>query len=386
MEILNENWGLFCSKLKKVKQTSNGIEALCPAHEDKSPSLTASYTKEKILFKCQAGCSFESVVSALGMKESQFFAQEEKTQPKTIESTYRYEDQDGNHVYNMIRFDPKDFRPQLPDRKWTLEGVTRVPYRLPQMLAGIKEGKDILILEGEKDCDNAEKIGLVATTFVGGTGKWRVEYSKLFQGAKVICLPDNDDAGRNGMHFIASELVKVAKSVRWLELPDIPEKGDLSDWLSIDGNNLEKFKTLATETAVQWTSDLVDQGQNSSEDFDELSEPEVFNAKLFEKLNQKYAIAPVGNKTLILEESKEEIRFLTPSDFNLALENKFAFDNSGKYPKQIPAYKWWRSHPERREYNRVDFLPLHETPDGVFNMWKGFAVQPKGGLENIPTY
>ena len=84
MEILNENWGLFCSKLKKVKQTSNGIEALCPAHEDKSPSLTASYTKEKILFKCQAGCSFESVVSALGMKESQFFAQEEKTQPKTI--------------------------------------------------------------------------------------------------------------------------------------------------------------------------------------------------------------------------------------------------------------------------------------------------------------
>ena len=103
MEILNENWGLFCSKLKKVKQTSNGIEALCPAHEDKSPSLTASYTKEKILFKCQAGCSFESVVSALGMKESQFFAQEEKTLPKTVEAVYRYEDKDGNHAYNVIR-------------------------------------------------------------------------------------------------------------------------------------------------------------------------------------------------------------------------------------------------------------------------------------------
>ena len=128
----------------------------------------------------------------------------------------------------------------------------------------------------------------------------------------------------------------------------------------------------------EWTSGL--------NDLYEYTNPEDLNAKLLEELNQKYAIAPVGNKTLILEESDEEIRFLTPSDFNLALENKFAFDNSGKYPKQIPAYKWWRSHPERREYNRVDFLPEIETPDGVFNMWKGFAVQPKGGLENIPLF
>ena len=36
------------------------------------------------------------------------------------------------------------------------------------MLTGIKEGRDIILLEGEKDCDNAEKIGLVATTFAGG--------------------------------------------------------------------------------------------------------------------------------------------------------------------------------------------------------------------------
>ena len=80
MESLDENWNFFCSKLEEVKQTKNGIEALCPSHNDKSPSLTASYTKERILFKCQAGCSFESVVSALGMEESQFFVQEEKNQ------------------------------------------------------------------------------------------------------------------------------------------------------------------------------------------------------------------------------------------------------------------------------------------------------------------
>jgi hypothetical protein len=251
MGSLNEDWRLFCSKLNKIKTTSNGIEALCPAHDDKSPSLTASFTKDKILFKCQAGCSFDKVVSALGMEETQFFVQDEKTKPKTIEAVYRYEDKDGSHVMDVVRFRPKYFRPRKPDGSYTLDGVARVPYRLPQMLAAIKEGQDILILEGEKDCDNAEKIGLTATTFCGGSGKWREEYSKCFQEAKVICLPDNDDAGRKGMNIIAAEIVKVAESVRWLKLPNILEKGDLSDWLNITDNDKKAFEVLVTN-APQW--------------------------------------------------------------------------------------------------------------------------------------
>ena len=50
---------------------------------------------------------------------------------------------------------------------------------------------------------------------------------------------------------IASEIVKIAESVRWLELPDIPEKGDLSDWLSIEGNDQAKLKELMSN-AEQW--------------------------------------------------------------------------------------------------------------------------------------
>ena len=269
METLNENWDLFCSKLDKVKQTKNGIEALCPSHNDKSPSLTASYTKERILFKCQAGCSFESVVSALGMEENQFFVQEEKTKSKTIESTYRYKDKDGNHVMDIVRFKPKDFRPRRPDGKWNLEGVTRVPYRLPQMLEAKKIGKGIVLVEGEKDCNNAAKVGLTATTFCGGTGKWRDEYLKWFEDANVACVPDNDHAGRKGMDIIASKIIKVAKSVLWLELPDIPEKDDLSDWLNIKGNDLDKFNTMVRDSAVQWTSDLANEWDDTADEYDE---------------------------------------------------------------------------------------------------------------------
>ena len=272
MKTLLENWDLFCSKLEKVEQNNKGIKALCPSHDDKNPSLTAYYTDEKILVKCQAGCTFKEIVSAMEMEQSQFFSQKGKIPQKIIEAVYRYEDKDGNHVMDVVRFKPKAFLPRRPDGKYSLEGVARVPYRLPHMLAGIKEGRDIILLEGEKDCDNAKDFGLVATTFDGGAGKWREEYSKWFQEAKVICLPDNDDAGRKGMRLIASEIVKVAESVSWLELPDIPEKGDLSDWLSIEGNDLDKFNTMVRDTAVQWTSGLSNEWEYTIEKNDEWAE------------------------------------------------------------------------------------------------------------------
>ena len=269
MESIQDNWGLFCSKLEKVKTTRNGLVALCPAHDDKSPSLTALYTDDKILVKCQAGCSFEEIVSALEMKQSQFFTPKEKTPPKKVVATYRYEDKDGGHVMDVVRFKPKDFRPRRPDGRFTLDRVTRVPYHLPHMLEAMKKGKGIAIVEGEKDCDNAEKIGLTATTFCGGSGKWRDEYLKWFEDANVACVPDNDHAGRKGMNIIASEITKVAKSVLWLELPDIPEKGDLTDWLNIEGNDLDKFNTLVRNSALEWSSELGDKWEDSHDEIDE---------------------------------------------------------------------------------------------------------------------
>ena len=110
------------------------------------------------------------------------------------------------------------------------------------------------------------------------------------------------------------------------------------------------------------------------------------NTELLRELNQIYAVAPVGNKNLILEEAEEETRLLASTDFHLALQNRTATDYSGTDPKQIPASKWWLKHPDRREYKKVDFIPSFETPPEVFNLWKGFAVQPKGGLENIPLF
>jgi hypothetical protein len=253
MNELYNTWQTLISSLDRVKENGqNHITACCPAHDDSNPSLSISMTEDRILFNCHAGCSFQDIIRALNMGNYSFgLSNKTNSELQKIIARYKYKNIEGKNVYDVVRFEPKDFRTQRPDGKWTLDGVTRVPYRLPQLLAGIKEGKEILLLEGEKDCDNAENIGLVATTFPGGAGKWRKEYSKWFQEAKVICLPDNDSAGRKGMDFIASEIVKVAKSVRWLELPDIPEKGDLSDWLEFAGSSYGAFRELA-KNAAEW--------------------------------------------------------------------------------------------------------------------------------------
>ena len=57
------------SKLDKVRNTGSGKWlACCPAHNDKSPSLSIKQTDEgKILIHCFSGCSVSDIVAAVGM-------------------------------------------------------------------------------------------------------------------------------------------------------------------------------------------------------------------------------------------------------------------------------------------------------------------------------
>src|SRR4051812_20469127 len=55
------------------------------------------------------------------------------------------------------------------------------------------------------------------------------------QGRTVLVLPDNDDAGREHARKVAASLHGVADSVAVLDLPDLPPKGDVSDWLARGG-------------------------------------------------------------------------------------------------------------------------------------------------------
>ena len=60
--------------LSKVKKTSKGYQAQCPAHADKSPSLSIKETADgRILLHCHAGCTAEAVVASIGLKLSDLY-------------------------------------------------------------------------------------------------------------------------------------------------------------------------------------------------------------------------------------------------------------------------------------------------------------------------
>ena len=60
--------------LSKVKKTSKGYQAQCPAHADKSQSLSIKETADgRILLHCHAGCTAEAVVASIGLKLSDLY-------------------------------------------------------------------------------------------------------------------------------------------------------------------------------------------------------------------------------------------------------------------------------------------------------------------------
>jgi len=66
------------NRLEKVKQTGlNQYVACCPAHEDKSPSLSIREEADQIiLLHCFAGCPIDDILSSLGLALEDLFPEQ----------------------------------------------------------------------------------------------------------------------------------------------------------------------------------------------------------------------------------------------------------------------------------------------------------------------
>jgi putative DNA primase/helicase len=173
-----------------------------------------------------------------------------------IVATYDYQDETGKLLFQVCRLFPKNFRQRKPNNVggwlWRTKDVRKVPYRLPELLAA-QPGTRVYIAEGEKDCERLASLGLVATCNPGGAAKptagkpykpkWPSSFAVYFKGRQVVILPDNDDAGDAHAKAIARNLTPVAASVRIVKLPDLPDKGDASDWLGA-GHTAEELEAL----------------------------------------------------------------------------------------------------------------------------------------------
>jgi hypothetical protein len=227
------------TRLAGVRRNGDGWVARCPAHEDHNPSLSIHERDGKVLLHCHAGCTVEAICAALGIDMRDLFNDGE-AEPRIV-AEYGYTDEEESLLYQVIRFDPKDFRQRRPDGRggwtWNLQGVRRVPYRLPEVLTT----KSVLVCEGEKDCETARKISLAATCNAGGAGKWREEYSEYLRERRIAIIADADEPGRKHAQQVAASLFGKAESVKVLELPGAK---DLTEWVEHGGTRDELLKLI----------------------------------------------------------------------------------------------------------------------------------------------
>jgi hypothetical protein len=173
-----------------------------------------------------------------------------------IVATYDYVDETGELLFQVVRLQSKTFRQRRPDGKggwdWSVKGTRLVPYRLPDLIEAVAAEEIIMVCEGEKDVENLRALGVPATCNPMGAGKWPEDFAQFFAGARVVVIPDNDESGRKHAQAVGASLRGTAGYVLVLELPDLPPKGDVSDWLAA-GGDAERLYALVKTDAKPWT-------------------------------------------------------------------------------------------------------------------------------------
>lgn len=215
---------------------------LCPAHEDRAPSLSVSPgQRQPVILNCHAGCEPDEIIGAGGVDWAtvcdpldgvEVKSKGEWTPAGEASNVYAYHDADGTLVYEVLRVPQPDGGKRIMQRRpdatkhhghaWNLEGVKRTIWRLPQVIEAVANGHTIHIAEGEKCVEwllGAIPAGDEATCNSGGAGKWLPEFSEHLAGANVIIYADADDPGRAHAREVRESLLVHDCTVTLKEAP-----------------------------------------------------------------------------------------------------------------------------------------------------------------------
>lgn len=237
-----------------ARPSGDGYIAHCPVpghgqgRGDRSPSLSISEGADgKVLWKCHAGCSQEAVGAELGLNKSA-----KKALPEIV-ATFTYRDKDNKPLYTKRRYEPgfnggrKSFLFEHGNGQKG-RGGEAVLYNLPALV-----GADaVYIAEGEAKADLLSSWGLPSSCLDSGADSpFRPEYVEILAGKHIVILTDNDKPGRKHGEKIAAAMKGKAKSIKIIDLPGLPEKGDVIDWARQEGNNKARLLELIA-AAPEW--------------------------------------------------------------------------------------------------------------------------------------
>lgn len=271
----------FLAKLNGVRKTGGGWQARCPCrNDDDNPSLSIAQGKDgRVLVNCHrgAGCDAGQICEAMGIKLTDLYPAKQEQRKLELVATYDYRDENGSLLFQKQRFvdqwGKKTFKQRRPNpnpnasQRWvyTLDGVDKILYRLPQVLAAKREQEVVWLVEGEKDADTLVKLGFCATTPPNGAGKWLDIHTKALEGATVFVVSDNDTVGRQHAEEVSLLLSKAGCRVStfvppngFKDVTDLIEAGRTVDDL-VDLKNAEPLPSDKEEEAEEQDNQAVEE-------------------------------------------------------------------------------------------------------------------------------
>ncbi|MBB4134647.1 AAA family ATPase [Gordonia humi] len=178
---------------RRVDGDGDSCKAQCPAHDDKTPSLSIRRADDRALITCHAGCTPKSIMDAVGLTIVDLFDRE---------ATYDYRDVQVH---------------RKADKSFPQTGNTKSTRMFRQDELERHRDKPVLLVEGEKDANTVlyHFPDYVGVSFRQGASvdPARYQVDKL-KGRDVTIVADNDDAGRKFAAKVGDLLQNVAKSVR----------------------------------------------------------------------------------------------------------------------------------------------------------------------------
>jgi hypothetical protein len=228
--------------VEQVKDNGRQALANCPAHPDQHPSLGVTRIEGSVLIKCRSQeCHIDDILAALGLTSRDLW-------DEPAGATYTYTDLNGTPTRKVHRSPDKRFR-----QSGVIKGAAQL-YRLPEVVAAVKAGTTIYLVEGEKDVHALEILGAVATTSPMGASNWHKVNPTPLTGAHVVIVPDRDQAGYKYATAAIKTLTPIAATVA-IRLPATGK--DPADHIAA-GHNLDDL----VPTDLPTIDDLIAAGHN----------------------------------------------------------------------------------------------------------------------------
>jgi hypothetical protein len=249
-----------------------------PDHDDKNPSFSINESDD--LFNCfgcnRKGSSIDFIMEYKGVSKAEacnigmgILGSQRKVKPKpkrevrpsykdiktvtpntseferdstSATDCYDYNTPDGQphiKIFRKVTNGKKHFVPYTWNGENWIKGCPEDTPRYLYRIEKITDSDDVIFLvEGEKDVHTLEKLGLAATTWAGGTNsikgqceRWNI-LSPL-QGKDVYFIPDNDEPGERAFNDAIPFLFSRVDELHKVTLPDLPEKGDVTDFVEM---------------------------------------------------------------------------------------------------------------------------------------------------------